>query len=543
MRVSVLDSVGCIPFAVDFISLANDAQYWFWDFGDGDTSHQRNPNHLYQSSGLFDVFFVVENGSNCRDSMLYSNLIRVIDDTVHEAMGDTIKGCLPLAVDLSANRIGSNNWLWEFGNGDTSNLKNPQYTYTEAGNYVISLTTFNSEGCPIHYSNYATVSIDSITPKLSVLFFDCNKGVVQLTDSTEGIINWLWDFGDGTFSTLQSPVHKYNDTLKYDISLTLFTSDGCVHSVFFPAYLDFSTCTVAGLPMSYTGAPLPRADSSMRLDSNVIIAQRCASQVVAFQNPIAGSTSWLWDFGDGGNSSNSDPVHIYQSPGVYDVSVIAQTSTGPDTVYWPGYVTVNGPVADFSTQVNDNCDSVQLVIQDSSLSATQWDWDFGSLGNSQLQNPVLMIPYSSRNYVVQLYVTDSMGCTSSKVSLFNFSRSRENFFFPDTICLGDTAFFSVQDTSLYCIWDYGDGTIDTSHSPMHVYPFSGKYGLKVITISALGCRDTVQLDSILVKGIDAGFTIHDSIGCIRSRLKQPQFSLTQIHMNGSSERIPFVTNT
>lgn len=507
------ETFGCVPLEVHFTTLSQTADKWFWSFGDGDTSHQQNPKHIYQDSGKFNVLLVIETKEGCRDSVQYNNYIITFADSISGIQGDTIKGCLPLPIDFSGNSIGSNQWLWDFGNGDSSTLSNPTYTYHSPGTYTVSLTTFNANGCSVFIENFATFQIDSIVPKISAIGFDCKNGLIQLTDSTKNILSWFWDFGDGTYSNLQSPIHQYPDTLVYSITLTLTNLNGCTHSVFFPNFIDFTNCFVNGQKTVDKGIS-GSSNNADTLNSKNLFANSCAPQYVQFNSIDSNSFSWYWDFGDGSTSVEENPMHIYNAPGRYDVMLISQNPQGFDTTLWKNQVTVSGPLARFTTATSYACDSVSVQFNNLSLASTNWLWNLSNNISSTLFSPIQKYPYSNNNYFVQLIAKDSVGCLASKVNIINFPKDVIQFSYPKTACVGDSILFTADDSTYTYHWSFGDGSTDSSISPKHVFTHAGTYSIQVISRNISGCEETYILDSVFVKGSNAEFDILDTTNCI-----------------------------
>jgi len=140
---------------------------------------------------------------------------------VADFTADTTSGDEPLTVnftDQSSNEPTS--WLWDFGDGTTSTEQNPIHPYTIPGTYNVTLTAINAGGSgSTRKTDYITVK--AVTPVAS---FTVNNtsGVapftVQFNDtSTHVPTMWLWDFGDGTTSTEQNPIHTYNTVGKYKV--------------------------------------------------------------------------------------------------------------------------------------------------------------------------------------------------------------------------------------------------------------------------------------------------------------------------------------
>lgn len=151
---------------------------------------------------------------------------------------------------------------------------------------------------------------DPVAAFTSVQTVGCSPLTVAFTDQSSGssVTDWLWDFGDGTTSTLASPTHVYASDGIYSVVLQVTGSDGVARVVRHQAAfvtdefsLDFTASPVAGVP------PL----------------------AVDFTNISSGlATSWFWDFGDGTTSSLRDPSHVYTVAGTYDVSLTAVCASG-----------------------------------------------------------------------------------------------------------------------------------------------------------------------------------------------------------------------
>ena len=118
-------------------------------------------------------------------------------------------------------------WLWEFGDGNTSSLQNPQHDYTIPGTYTVSLTVTSEDGADTQ-TRTDLISVEALPPvaafSLSNTTGDAPLTVTFSDDSTQGtgtINQWAWDFGDGNTSTDSSPEHTYTEPGEYIVSLTV----------------------------------------------------------------------------------------------------------------------------------------------------------------------------------------------------------------------------------------------------------------------------------------------------------------------------------
>ncbi len=146
---------------------------------------------------------------------------------------------------------------------------------------------------------------------------------VSFTDSSTGTpTSWLWDFGDSGTSALQNPEHTYTSPGIYNVSLTVSNAEGS------------DTETKAGYIT--VNAYVPVANFSADPTAGY------APLVVTFTDlSTGGPTSWSWDFGDGQNSTDQNPVHTYSSPGTYTVILNASNLYSSDEMEKTGYIVVN----------------------------------------------------------------------------------------------------------------------------------------------------------------------------------------------------------
>lgn len=285
----------------------------------------------------------------------------------------------------------------------------------------------------------------------AVAAFNLNPGTgcstphtVFFTDQSTLPDTWFWDFGDGNTSTLQNPVHNYTSTGNFVVKLVVTdTIQGCSDSATSSVKVSIPTSNFSGSPLFGCG-PLTVNFSDASSSSGT------------------GITSWSWDFGDGNSSTQQNPTHTYQTPGVYTVILTATDSNGCTNSHTKSsYVQVIGPDVNFGPDtVNPTCaTSIVVNFTDSTVFGapiTSWSWNFGDGGSSNLQNPGHV--YSAvGQYDVTLTVTDIDGCTRS------FTRS-------DLVTINPV--YSVSDTDTVCSGDsytYPDGSTDTNITSQKVH--------------------------------------------------------------------------
>ncbi|HEO69771.1 MAG TPA: PKD domain-containing protein, partial [Candidatus Hydrogenedentes bacterium] len=136
--------------------------------------------------------------------------------------------------DLSTGGLGMiTTWLWDFGDGTTSNLRHPAHSYPSTGSYTVTLTVTTSETATdtLTVPDYINVEIKPPQANFAASDTDIYRWeTVEFTDlsdpGTGPITDWLWVFGDGDTSTAQNPYHRYDVMGTYEVTLTVTTPSG-----------------------------------------------------------------------------------------------------------------------------------------------------------------------------------------------------------------------------------------------------------------------------------------------------------------------------
>lgn len=227
----------CTGERVTFKQTSIGATSWFWDFGEpftnADTSVLPNPTYTYADTGLYTVTLIANPGDICADTS-YS-LYRIFEP-VTVSFDFEEEPCFDehiLNFQVNGSFSDSATIRWDFGGtttiGDSSNLEEPQgVRYLQPGVYVVSIAVQDFE-CFASYSD--TVRLyPGINLKQEVSLIEgCLPVNVSFTDNSTfyGTVNHFWDFGDGDFSTAQSPKHTYTEPGVYSITHRIIQNEGC----------------------------------------------------------------------------------------------------------------------------------------------------------------------------------------------------------------------------------------------------------------------------------------------------------------------------
>jgi PKD repeat protein len=203
---------------VTFLNRTAGASAYKWDFGDGTTSTESTPQHVYRSTGVFVVCLTATNA--CGISNICDTLTLLSLPSAQVSVNQTV-GCAPLVSQFSGqNPSNVTSWLWTFPGGSpaTSTDRNPRIVYSTAGVYNVTLRVSNAAGInTTHLDSFIRVQPSPIV-KFSVVSVDSTLATFDNQSSNATI--YRWDFGDGTGSAdYNPPPHTYYRNGNYTVTL------------------------------------------------------------------------------------------------------------------------------------------------------------------------------------------------------------------------------------------------------------------------------------------------------------------------------------
>lgn len=502
-----LPQAGCIPYTTGFsanVQTLDKVTSYLWDFGDGTTSTVATPTHTYPVQGNYAVSLVVTTSTGCTDSLRLPNAIVVGRKPVIDFTITPNPVCALQPVSFTGITNEGDTWAWNFGDGQTSNVQNPTHAYSDTGLFTIKLTVTNN-GCPETLTRNNLLRVKPPIPKFIVQKICGSKKEFLFTDASVGAQFWQWDFGDGTTSTLQSPKHIYKDYGTYLATLTV-TNGTCSNS--------YSVQVLA-------------FDISTKFSADV--REACKTATISYTSLLNDPTkvsTYYWDFGNGQTSRDANPQAVYNKAGNFTTTLITTDIYGcPDTATAVNYIRINGPTANFIALNTTGCKGIKAQFTDKSVGdglhpVTQWEWSYGDgqTGRFQTATGFQHVYSDTGKFAVQLTVTDSKGCKDS-VFLPNAVITTDpnvNFDSPDTLtCLGSSVHFNdLSDSAAHTTaWTFGDGTMSTAASPVHLYKDTGAYTIQLIVKDTNGCIDSLTRKTYInIHKTSASFNVSDSIG-------------------------------
>ncbi len=483
----------CVGATVTFTDMSQYATTWLWDFGDGNSSPAQHPTHVYAQPGYYDVTLRVTNvcgdDEEFKAQYIFVRPTPQADFTVADH-----EGCAPSGFQFTDLSLNAETWLWDFGDGATSDEQNPLHTYTASGVYDVRLTVSNPCGEDTEFKpGLITIYVAPTADFEADVTETCIGSPVRFTDLSVDADSWEWSFGDGATSISQNPSHSYSSDGLYTVTLRAINRCG--------DDIEEKTAYISVGPW-----PLPGFMSD--------VTEGCGPLTVSFTQQSYDVDDWHWDFGDGAVSDDEHPTHIYTTPGTYTVTLTVSNICGSRDDEKLDFITVlPGPAADYSTNTTESCVGDPVEFYDHSTHADTWEWDFGDGNTSTDQNPVHTYSAVGR-YDVTLTVTNDCGGDSEYRSEYisvgiepiaDFTADQTSG------CAGMTVNFTDLSTNADTYsWDFGDGSTSSAASPSHTYNAAGVYSVRLLVSNACGDDYDERMAYIRVYGPPtADFEIHD----------------------------------
>ena len=318
---------GCAPMDVSFTATSQSTTSYFWVFGDGNASvtNTNQTNHIYTDGGAYLASLVLNDTiHNCSLTLIIPDSIRVISGTAAFAYTSYIP-CSDSATihftDTSHTTYPATDWHWDFGDGSSSNQQNPTHFYHTNGTFDVTFTVW-VDTCQftVIYEDIITIfippaiefDIEGVSTCMPPLH---SQFIVDTNTVTDSVVNWHWDFGDGSSGTGLNPFHDYANTGSFNVVLTATFLNGCSET-----YSNSFTLQVYNFP-----------NADFYTDTNNVLANEPIS---FFDNSTGTSLHWNWNFGDGFSSTDQNPEHSFNEAGDFYVILIAATPNGcADTAY------------------------------------------------------------------------------------------------------------------------------------------------------------------------------------------------------------------
>ncbi len=399
---------------------------------------------------------VQDNACPMNGTQIYSYCLTVVGVQAN-AGPDQFIACNDIATLYASASGGSGNYTYLWSNGST----NPGIT-VGPGTYILTV----SDGMCSDTDTVQVISAFEPTANFSAVNA-CVNTPIQFTDLSilpGGIFtSWNWNFGDGTTSTQQNPVHTYASDGTYNVQLVVTTSLGCVDTVVIPV----------------TVYPLPAVQFSA--------GNACLGTAITFNNnTVPSGSSYTWNFGNGQTSGATNPVITYSDTGTYIVTLTATSPFGCVNTFSASVTVYPLPVAAFNFNPTGTCQGSSITFNNTSGGGATYQWNFGNGQTSNATNPSVVYN-SPGSYDVTLTVTSANSCVSTvtqTVIVYPLPVATINP--PQSICQGGTAVLIASGGITYQ-WNTGATTDVITVNP----PVNTTYTVTVT--DANGCTATAQV--------------------------------------------------
>lgn len=543
---------GCQPFSQTFTQTTTPdiANNYYWDFGDGTTSGEKNPpkktyRHLKNTDQNYQVSLITSNEYGCRDTATPVNVkVYSYVDAKFTVEPDT-SGCSPFTVNIKNNTptfadVKSSVWK------DNTTVFSPstpafsrRYTNTNNTNseHIISLTNSNGHNaCDVTYSKTIVVKPE-ITAK-----FTSDEGTV--CDNTEisfsnksyfteeskliqgSTASYYWTFGDGSTSSEENPKHIFKNTEQNGISTQEFKVN---------LTIDVGGCT-ANFERSVFVYPKVSADFSS--DKYIL----CAPEDIEIRNDSRGAAHFLWTFSDGTSdvaTHNLDAIrHSFnnsQTNNAKTVTVTLKSINQNCSVTTSKNYTVYPKLSpEITADISEGCAPLLVNFTNASTGGAFSDlvmnWDFGDEVTQNSSETTLSHTFENKSgsdltREVKLTITNKAGCVNSitkNIEVWpqvtaDFTYQKQSECTPTTVTLENT---SLNGTTFE--WNYGfDGQTQTTNSKerftktfRHTNANPNEKDIYTITLNVTDanhptCKDVASKNITIYPPVKAEFSIED----------------------------------
>ena len=539
-----------------------------WSFGDGGTSVNVNPNYSYDGPGTYEV--ILEASNNCGGDAT-TQVITIDEIVLASFTADVQETCFGESITFTNTTTGgATSYFWEFegGSPSTSTIENPTVNYPNSGTFNVRLTAENNSTSDVK-SKFNYISIND-QPSVD-FFFSVDRYVVDFDNNTELSSTYLWDFGDGSTTTVKHPTHTYETPGNFIVSLT--SSNDCgttsiqyqveIEEFLEPSFESTTNSVCTGESIAYFNNSLGDISSYFwefeggtpstsneenptilyntegnfdtrltitgiyggteftKINQYVQATQQAVADfsynldefTVSFTNNSSNYDQLNWDFGDGTSTTISNPSHTYENEGDYSVVLTIENDCGVEqkVISIPVFDQL---LANFQASKTMSCPGETITLQDLSTgNPTEWEWSIS--GPEELtvntQNPELIFTLPGI-YNISLTVrnADEVHTISKNEYLEVLDLAIADFSYVQEEL--EVVFENQSQNGLEYFWDFGDGKSSNDFSPTHSYVEEGTYIVKFEVGNQCGV-DVHEYEIDVFKRLIVGFNANSNLIC------------------------------
>ena len=446
-----------------------------WNFGDGNISSNTSPTNTYNAGGNYTVKLTTTTDKGCINTSTSSVL--VFGKPTASFNANNV--CAGDIATFNNTTTGGTTYTWDFGDAGSSNLASPTHTYTNAGTYTVKLTANNSNNCNDIVTRKIIVYAN---PVANFTVVDrCIGQAFTFANSSTGASDVSWQFGDGNSSSSFNPTHTYKTSGLINVTLNIKSTYGCLATV--TKSVSVFAAPKAAFSINDNGQCINGNDFAYTDNSTI----------------TTGSLTRAWSFGDGSNSTTTNPNKSYAGTGNFNVKLVVSSTNGCKDSVANTVMVYPKPVANFNINNASQCFNGHLfkVTDASTLSSgsimSTWKLGDGSTasGSTAVKNFKM-----AGTYFIRLYVNSEFGCSDSisKSVTVNASPTVSFVVNDDIQCLNGNSFNFTNNTSgaatFSSLWNFGDGFTITTTNASRTYIAAGNYKVTLNVNTPNGCKDS-----------------------------------------------------
>lgn len=515
---------GCDPLDVQFTSTStssNPIVSWSWNFGDGTTFNGENPPLHTYPVGVYDVSLIITTQSGCVGSDTIAQYIQVGHiDAVNFSI-DQSPECAKTAIDftnlsviLAPHTSSEVTYSWDFGDGGTSSVENPSYSYPNDTGYFDVQLIVNFRGCID-----TLIQTDAVYIKAPISRFQpaqtlyCNPASfpVNVIVNDQAIIgalpddaDMIWRWGDGTLTNLDdvdfddadlgTTSHNYGAYGSYTITQVIHNyTTGCEDS------------TTALIHISQTVAAFTISNDS--------VCENTAMTMLSTSTSSHPFGTYSWDMGNSQTTSGINPSYNYPNSGTFTITLTATNNVGcsDDQTLTP-MTALETPVAQITASDNAGCAPFLVTFTNSSsvqgngvpLESFLFGFpdDLSTQTTNSIATTVNHIFNTEGVFPVTLVATDQFGCISAPASVSITITKPVAGFNVDAVVCDEESFTATNTASgsnpLSYQW-FVDGTQEATttnystffNEPSNAASSSTAHIISMIVTDVNGCKDTI----------------------------------------------------
>lgn len=405
-------------------------------------------------------------------------------------------GCSPLTITFSntTNASSSAVYEWDFGNGNTSSLKNPGAVFLDQKEYTVTLTVKDgnqTSSSSLVVTVYKKPVVDFSISSSKVCAPDPVTFIGKATADKGNIVDYMWDFGDGFTGRNYGPQISHVYLSKQNPSVTLSVTDnhGCTNNKTINNVVEV----------------IPGVTASFDADKTFICFEPDPVKLINSSTPGEGALSYTWDFGDGVTSSEKDPTHSFNKKGIYSVRLSVESTTGcKASLVKTSYLNVG----EFKSQMNVPdfvCQNSRVALQNTSIpTPTSYSWVIDGVGYPYYYGSYNF--YAAGEHTIQL-INKFGACeeTITKKIKVNALPQPKGFiteipkycFPPVTVNFKDTTAGAVKSEWNFDNYYYPLPIQATGKTPSHLFNQSNHWNVTLYVTDANGCTNNVQQTVII----------------------------------------------